>query len=119
MCLYSKSGGQSGKQSAVTDSSNVTTLSHIGVQVFGHSHGRWFRHVHGETAQLQTSRFVLLPQQNFLLLLRLPVKVDQTRLVQVSSEDTKEFNEMTAQKQLIETALSKYKQGYLDYIGLV
>ena len=95
----------------MTDSSNITTLSHIGVQVFGHSHGAWFSHVPEETVQLLTSRFALLPQQNFLLLLHLPVKVDQTRLVQVSSEDIKEFNEMTAQTQLIETALSKYKQG--------
>jgi len=34
-----------------------------------------------------------------------------TQLVEVSPEDIKEFNEMMDRRQLIEVALSKYKQG--------
>ena len=66
VCLYSKSGGQASRHSAVTDSSIVTALSHIGVQVFGHSRDRWFTHVPEETAQLQTRRFAILLPENLL-----------------------------------------------------
>jgi hypothetical protein len=95
----------------VTDSSSVTALSHIGVQIFGHSHGRWFTYVPEETAILQTKRFSLLPPQNFLLLLQSSVKTNQTQLVEVSLDDVEEFNTLTSQKQLLEIALSKYKDG--------
>jgi hypothetical protein len=53
---------------------------------------------------------VLLPQNNFLLLLRLAVQVNRTQLVEVSSEDIKDFDTMVAQKKAIETALKKYKE---------
>ena len=61
----------------VTGSSSVTALSHVSVQVFGHSHSRWFMHVPEETAKLQTKCFVLLPPHGFLLLLQSPVKTNQ------------------------------------------
>ena len=63
-----------------------------------------------ETAQLRTKRFALLPQKNLLLLLRLTIQSNQTQLVEVSSEDIKEFDTMMAQKKAIETALEKYKE---------
>ena len=65
------------------DVSSVTALSYVGLQVFGHSHGRWFTHVPEETAQLQTKQFTLLPPKNLLLLLHLAVQSNQTQLVEV------------------------------------
>ena len=100
VCLYSKSGGKNGKHGAVTDVSNVATLSYVGLQVFGHSHGRWFTHIPEETAQLQTRRFALLHSS---------VEPNQTHLIEVSSGDIKESVMMTAQKGAIEMALEKYK----------
>jgi len=94
----------------VTDVPSVTALSRIGLQVFGHSHGRWFTHVPEQTAQLQTKHFALLPPWNFLLLLRHPAETNRTQLAEVSSEDIKEFNMMTAQKQATEMALLKYEE---------
>ena len=38
----------------MTDSANVTALSYIGVQVFGHTHFRWFTYISSKTAQLVT-----------------------------------------------------------------
>ena len=90
--LYSKSGGPNDKRSAVTDGPSVTTLSYVGLQVTGHSHGRWFTRISEETARLQTKRFALLPPKNILLLLRLTVQLNQIQLAEVSSEDIKEFN---------------------------
>ena len=84
--------------------------SYLGLQVFGHSHRRQFTHIPEETAQLQKKRFTLLPPKNLLLLLRLTVRSNQTQLVEVSSEDIKEFDRMVAQKRVIETALKKYRE---------
>lgn len=93
----------------MTDSSNITALSHIGVQIFGHHHGSWFSYIPEETAQLQTKCYALLPPHHLLLLLRSPAKMNETQLVEVSREDIGEFNEMMAQSQRIEGALSKYE----------
>ena len=108
--MYSKSGGLNGKHSAVTDVSSVTALSYVGLQVFGHSHGRWFTRIPAVTAQLQTKQFALLPQSNLLLLLQVTVQLNQTQLVEVSSQDINEFDTMVAQKRAIETVLEKYKE---------
>ena len=51
-----------------------------------------------QTAQLQTKRFVLLPQSNLLLLQRATVKPNQTQLVEVSSDDIKEFDNDCTEK---------------------
>jgi hypothetical protein len=108
--LYSKSGGQKGKHAAVIDASRLAAVSHVGLQIFGHRHGRWFTHIPEETAHLQTKRFALLAPQNFLLLLHSPVPLDNTQLVQVSLNDIGEHDEMTARTSFIETALLKYKE---------
>ena len=109
ICLYSKLGGLNCKHSAVTDAPSITALSYVGLQVFGHSYVRWFTHIPEETAQLQTKRFALPSPKNLLLLLRLTVQLNQTQLVEVSSEDIKGFDIMVTQKRAIETALKKYK----------
>lgn len=93
----------------MTDSPSVAALSYIGAQVFGHSHGRWFTNVPKATAKLQTKHFAQLPPQHFLLLLQSAVKSNQTQLVEVSPEDIKEFQAMTAKEGNLEIALSKYK----------
>ena len=67
-------------------------------------------HVPKETVRLQTRRFAPLPLRNFLLLLHLPVQKNRTQPVEVSPEDIKEFNKITAQKQVIKMGLSKYKE---------
>ena len=114
VCLYSKSVGLNGKQSAETDVSSVTAPSYVGLRVFGHSHCRWFADIPVVTAQLQTKRFVLLPQSN-LLLLRVTVKLNRTPLVEDSPEDIKELDAIFAQKKAIATALEKYREKELPY----
>lgn len=64
---------------ALTD----TAMSHVGAQVLGHSHGRWFMHVPEETVQPQMRRFAF--SHNFL---RLSAETTQTQLVEVSSGET-------------------------------
>jgi hypothetical protein len=85
-------------------------LSHIGVQVFGHRHGRWFTLTPDETAHLQTKYFAILPPQRLLLLLHSPATTGNTQLLEVSPKDIDEFNTMTGGELLIEKALLKYKE---------
>jgi hypothetical protein len=108
--LYSKSGGQGGKHNAVADSSSITALSNIGVQVFEHTHLRWFSHIPTKTAQLHTRQFALLPPKCFLLCLRSPAKVNETQVVEVSPDDFLEFESMTGGVERIKKALHKYDE---------
>ena len=108
--MYSKSGGQGSKHNAVADSSNVTALSHIGVQVFEHSHIRWFTHIPTKTARLRTRQFALLPPMCLLLCLHSPVETNGTEAVEVSHNDFLEFNDMTIGVERIREALHKYKE---------
>ena len=110
ICLCSESSGLNGKRSAVSDVSGVTALSCVDLQVFGHGHGRWFTRIPAETTQLQTMRFALLPQGNLPLLPQVTVQLNRTQLVEVSSEDIREFDTMVTQKKTTETALEVYKE---------
>ena len=111
VCLYSKSGGKSGKHNAVTDSSDITALSYIGVQVFEHSHSKWFTHIPSKTAQLQTRQFALLPPMYFLMCLHSAVEVNETQVVEVSREDYTEFKNMLQGVHRIRKALHNYNEG--------
>ena len=110
VCLYSKSGGQGGKHSAVADSSSVTALSHIGVQVFEHSHSRWFTHIPSRTARLHTKQFALLPPPCFLLCLHSPVEANGTEAVEVWHDDFLEFKGLSMGVERIREALHKYEE---------
>ena len=82
VCFVAKSGatsgGRSGKHGVVTDASSVTTLSPVGLQVFGHSHGRWFTYIPGETARLKARPFALLHSYSFLPPLHSSVQSNRT-----------------------------------------
>ena len=109
VCLYSRSGGQGGKHNAVADSSNITALLHVGVQVFEHAHSRWFTQFPVKTAQLHTKQFALLSPRNLLLCLHAAVEEDETQLVQVSQNDFIEFKNMSEGAMDIKKALHKYE----------
>lgn len=88
----------------------MSPLLWVGLQVFGRGHGRRFTHIPEETAQLQTKLFAPLPPKNLLLILRLTVQSNRTQLIEVSSEDIKEFNTMVTQKKVIGIVLEKYEE---------
>ncbi|KAF8225197.1 hypothetical protein L208DRAFT_1075454, partial [Tricholoma matsutake] len=43
IAIYSKTGGKNGKHAAITDTSNISAISYLGVQVFKHMHGCLFQ----------------------------------------------------------------------------
>ncbi|CAK5270401.1 unnamed protein product [Mycena citricolor] len=83
--LHAKGGGKFGKHDAVTDSSNISALSKISVQLFEHIHGSHFRAIPAATAVLQTSQFAHLPPIAFLCVISAP-QTTPTGLVLAESE---------------------------------
>ena len=92
----------------VADSSSIAALSHIGVQVFGHTHFRWFTHIPHATAQLYTRQFALLPPRRLLLCLRSAAKTNKGQVFEVSQSDFAEFESMAKGVENIKQALDKY-----------
>ncbi|THH03625.1 hypothetical protein EW146_g10378, partial [Bondarzewia mesenterica] len=64
--LYSKMSGKNGKHTAVTQSSNISALSYIGVQLLEHMFDKHFRAVSEATEMFQTKWFHLLPPIAFI-----------------------------------------------------
>lgn len=85
--LYSKSGGKNGKHCWASDSSNISALSYIPVQLFEPMErvSRQFRHVARSCSTLSAlhlSRFALLPATSFLCMLEnAPRVLAQTILI--------------------------------------
>ncbi|KAJ7814859.1 hypothetical protein B0H13DRAFT_2242659 [Mycena leptocephala] len=64
--MHSKGGGKAGKHEPVTDSSNISALSKISVQLFENLHGAQFRSIPASTAMLHAKQFAHIPPINFL-----------------------------------------------------
>ncbi|KAK6984121.1 hypothetical protein R3P38DRAFT_2472408, partial [Favolaschia claudopus] len=67
--MYSKGGGKYGKHEPVTESSNISALSKISVQVYEHGHGAQFRAIPTATAVVQTKQFAHIQPYQFICLL--------------------------------------------------
>jgi hypothetical protein len=92
IAFYSKTGGKHGKHSSITETSNISTISYIAVQLFEFMHGRQFRHTPELTSRLQTRQFALLPAMMFLTLLSSPPKVNpQSGTLELTQEDSNRF----------------------------
>ena len=61
IALYSKTGGKNGKHAAVTESSNISGLSYVGLQVFKNMLNCQFQPTPEGTALFQTWQFALVP----------------------------------------------------------
>ncbi|KAJ7728249.1 hypothetical protein B0H16DRAFT_1331110 [Mycena metata] len=79
-----------GTHHPVTDSTNISALSKISVQLFEKLHGAQFRSVSTATAMLQTKHFGHIPPINFLCLLSAAPKVGLAGL-ELASEDSERF----------------------------
>jgi hypothetical protein len=91
--FYSKTGGKNGKHCSITESSNISAISYIAVQLFEFMHGRQFRQTPEATARLQTRQFALLASISFLSILSSRPKIhSMTGTLELTVEDTELFN---------------------------
>jgi hypothetical protein len=109
IALYSKSVGANAKHSSVTDSSNVSAVSNIAVQVFEHMFGRQFRVIPQAMAFFQTKQFALLPPISFLSLLS--SKPDITSMtLELEQEDFEMFQKLQRGLACIKEAMKLFRK---------
>jgi len=115
--LSSKTGGKNGKHCPVSETSKISALSNIFVQVFQHRFGCQFRAVTQATTSVRTKHFQLLPSIQFLCLTESPPKVigsgnahSVDTIIEVSQADVECYQALRGvEKNLIE-ALKKWKK---------
>ena len=74
------------------ESSNISTVSYIAVQLFEFMHGCQFHHIPEATSCLQMKQFALLPLMSFLCLLSVSPKVHaQSSTLELTHEDSIQF----------------------------
>ncbi len=102
--IYSKSGGANGTHGHVTDSSVITAVSNIGVQIYEHHFGTRFYEKPPSHTFPQVKCFDILPSSSFLCLLEhVPVRVEGG--LQISPQDFAFFKNLKAQVPSIINAL--------------
>ena len=118
VALYSKTGGKNGKHTAVTDSSNISAVSYIGVQVFKHMYGHQFHVIPKDTVPFLTKQFALLLPISFLCSLSsLPVIPLNSNHLELPPIDISLFHNLQAGHGRFKNAMAlfrKWKQADLD-----
>ncbi|KAJ7812195.1 hypothetical protein B0H14DRAFT_2377696, partial [Mycena olivaceomarginata] len=95
--MHSKGGGKYGKHEPVTDSSNISALLEISVQVFENLHGAQFRSIPSATAVVQTKQFAHIPPIHFLCLLSAPARLIPTG-IELTQEDAVHFKTLAGSR---------------------
>ena len=120
LALYSKTGGKNGKHSSVSESSNISAISYMAVQVFEHMYARQFRSVPAAMAIFQTRQFLLLSALHFLMLLDYKESSQQqTSILEPSPADLNRFRTLQKVDKQLQAAfkLSKKPGGNSDNDG--
>ncbi|KAF8161506.1 hypothetical protein B0H34DRAFT_767051 [Crassisporium funariophilum] len=106
IALYSKTGGKNGKHSSVTESSNISAISYLAVQVFEHMYAQQFRSIPAATAIFQTRQFTQLSAINFLTLLDYKgSSQNQGSNLELSFEDLTRFRTLQKANKQLQAAL--------------
>jgi len=93
LAIYSQGGGKKGGTHAwQSDSTNISAVSYLPVQVFKFAYHRTFRVVHQRNAILQNVTYALLPSDQFLrLLMESPTLVQDRRTLNLDESQMQVF----------------------------
>ncbi|KAK7012443.1 hypothetical protein R3P38DRAFT_2550092, partial [Favolaschia claudopus] len=92
--VFAMHWGKYGKHESRTDSSNISALSKISVQLFEHFYDSEFRSIPTPTAILQTKQFAHIPPSDFLCLLSGEANLLPTGL-ELRSDDSQLYNSLS------------------------
>ena len=120
--MTSKSGGKNGKHCPVTDTSKISAIVNMSLQVFQHRFGCQFRATTDATMSVQSCHFQLLPSIHFLCLLDSPVQatvsagsssmLGSISFVQISQSDMGRFETLRrCEKELLSVMKNSKKRG--------
>ncbi|KAG7095522.1 hypothetical protein E1B28_006260 [Marasmius oreades] len=114
LAIYCKGGGKNGKHEFRTESSNISAVSYLVVQLYDEWIGTrgLFRAIHNslEFLRLRAKKFALLPSSFFLCILDTPAQVHHGG-IKVSENDWSTFCKLRDGKENIITTLSPPKRG--------
>jgi len=100
---------------AITDSSNVSAVSYIGVQVFEHMYSGLFRVIPEATALFFTKRFALLQPISFLCLLSSsPDTATSSNHLELARADLVLFQTLQAHRTRFESAMTLSRKRKVD-----
>ncbi|KAF5341671.1 hypothetical protein D9611_001992 [Ephemerocybe angulata] len=106
--MYSNSAGKSKRHDAKTDTTAITGLSYLGIQLYERTfRGATFSAVHEETAALRTYRFEMISHFNFML--RIPrnwvkrVEVDEN--IELIPEAASCFDSLVMDEESLKSAM--------------
>ena len=92
MAMYSKTGGKNGKHADITESSSISTVSYMALEIFRYNVGHQFHPVSDATSRFHTIQFALLLSTNFLCLINSkPVRSCQLQPVDLLPVDIERF----------------------------
>ena len=105
LVCFKKSGGKNGRHGWILSTSNIHSLSNIGVQLFEYSCLRVFRAVHEADAHLQTKRHELIPAHQLLTILWNTPHSSSGADIEISEEDRTVYRLLEAKISQIDLAL--------------
>lgn len=111
--MYAKTGAKNSKHEPVSETTNVTALSKIAVQVFEHiGHGCHFTSITTTTALLNTYHFHLLPSFQLLTLIHPHPSAVNADGLDLSSTDMEVFSDLQSPRNLValKNALEAFKK---------
>ncbi|KAF9487093.1 hypothetical protein BDN71DRAFT_1458859 [Pleurotus eryngii] len=113
--MYTKGGGKAGHHVSQLTTTNIASMSWIGLQVFQHFNGRRFHTIPIATSQFLTYQFAFLPSLAFLCRLATPPTsiIGQTgyELLDQDFSIFKLLTELKTLKILIKVMVLSWKRG--------
>ena len=108
--LSSKTAGKNSKHSDITESSNISAVSLMGVQVFQQSFGTQFSMITENTSWFQTKGYFLIPSTQFLCVVDSKIQFRSPVMVEVVFEDLQRFLKLRKGEDALKTALKQFKK---------
>ena len=107
--MYSKTGGKNGKHADITESSSISAVSYLAVQIFQYNVSRQFSIF--TTMPFQTKQFLHLPPHQFLCLVESKVLLTPgSPFVEISLADFTRFRTLESGQRELEAALKAFRK---------
>ena len=112
MGMYSKTGGKNGKHADITESSSISAVSYMALEIFRFNVGRQFHPVSDATSRFHTVQFALLPSTSFLCLVdsKPKFKTPQLEPVELLPADFERFRSLKNGADKLQSAMKLFKK---------
>ncbi|KAF8797488.1 hypothetical protein BYT27DRAFT_7237241 [Phlegmacium glaucopus] len=119
IAIYAKTGGKNGKHAAVSESSSISAVSYLGLQVFEFMYARQFRSVCEATSMFQTKQYLLAPSTQFLCLLDSKISEHQAQglSIELTQRDLSYFRDLQKGETQFKAAIKLFRKRGVNLEG--